>query len=162
MQLEFAGVMKIGSDRWFELHQKILCCVAQLWLQYILVREWGKYCNVFWGTLIRISKGLQETEKIVNCVTEWGRLYHTGQKQRSCMCLNTSTGFCHLVFVVGSTQSAALIETALSDEAFVIRFNVQRPSLYCQLNTAVMINCQHQAYFSSDSRSMIRCTQSTV
>jgi hypothetical protein len=68
------------------------------------------------------------------------------------MCLNKSTGFCHLVFIVGSTQSAALIETALSDEAFVIRFNVQIPSLYCQLNTAVIIISQHQAYFSSYGR----------
>jgi len=37
----------------------------------------------------------------------------------------TSTGFSHLVFVVCSTQSTAIIETALSDEAFAIRFNVQ-------------------------------------
>ena len=65
----------------------------------------------------------------------------------------------NLVFAVGSRQSTALTETALSDETFAIRFNVQRPSLYCQLDTSVMINSQH---FSSDSRATIRCTQSTV
>jgi hypothetical protein len=52
------------------------------------------------------------------------------------MCLNTSTGFCHLVFVLRSRQSTALIETALSYEPFAMWFNVQRPSLYCRLNTA--------------------------
>jgi len=78
------------------------------------------------------------------------------------MYLNTSTDFCHLVFAVCSTQRTALNETALSYEAFVIKFNVQTPSLYCQLSTSVMINSQHQVYFSTDSRSMIRCTQSTV
>ena len=41
------------------------------------------------------------------------------------MCWNTSTDFCHLVFAVCSTQSTAIIETALSDEPFAIRFNVQ-------------------------------------
>jgi len=43
--------------------------MAQLWLLYILVRVWGKYCKLFWGILIRICKGKQETEKIVECVT---------------------------------------------------------------------------------------------
>jgi hypothetical protein len=57
MQLQLADVMKIGSDRRLELHQNLYCNVAQLWLQYILVREWSKYCNVFWGILCWICKG---------------------------------------------------------------------------------------------------------
>ena len=76
--------------------------------------------------------------------------------------MNTITGFAHLLFLLGSGKSTAVIETALHDETFAIVFNVQKLSLYYQPNTSVKINSLSKACFSTDSRKICRCSQRSV
>ena len=44
----------------------LYCSIAQMWLLCILVRVWGKYCNVFLSILCYICKGNMRERKLLS------------------------------------------------------------------------------------------------